>query len=171
MELLQVATDTHKHMVRDLAIEYLALVEQKWKELYDVKLYPNRIPDRVDDWLQSKFDAYIAPNGYFFLALVDGQPVGIGGLRRENETTSQIKRVYVKPSFRGRKIGKAITNKLLDVSKSDGYKTVILDTFDFWDVAPKLYQSIGFVHTEPNLNTEIPQAMLKHIIFMKLELE
>lgn len=171
MELVRVETDEHKIAVKDLVIEYATILINKFEEHYDYIVDMDGLNAWVDDFMANGLQKFMSPKGYYFLSMVDGQAVGMGALHSVDEETAELKRMYVKSSFRGRKIGKAIYNQLLDVAKSDGYKSIVLDTFDFWKVAPQFYRSVGFKDTEPHPNAEPPPELVKHCIFMKLDLK
>lgn len=94
---------------------------------------------------------YGPPSGRLFLVRAKGTFVGCAALRRiENDTTCELKRMYLQPACRGLGIGKAIMEKSIAVARSLGYITMKLDTIGYkmpWAV--KLYESYGFRETAP----------------------
>ncbi len=94
---------------------------------------------------------YGPPRGILFLVKADGEFVGCAALRPiENATTCELKRMFLRPDYRGRGIGKAIVEKSLERARQLGYKTMKLDTIGYkmpWAVG--LYQSYGFRETAP----------------------
>lgn len=170
MKLIRVETDKHKVAIRNLSIEYLTILLTNLKEHHNYDADPSLLPAYTDEWLENELDKFLAPKGYFFLALVDNQPVGMGALKKLNNDTAEIKRMYVSSDYRGRKIGKALLNKLIDVAKADGYQSIMLDTFKLWDVSPRMYQSAGFVEIDPHPYAEPAPELIEHCIFMELKL-
>jgi len=97
--------------------------------------------------------AYASPRGTLLLATVAGQPVGCVGLRPfpANETC-EVKRLYVRPTFRGSKIGRMLTERVLQEARDLGYRSVRLDSHPpTMASAIRLYRQLGFreVSAEP----------------------
>ena len=94
---------------------------------------------------------YGPPTGRLFLVKAKGEFVGCAALRRiEKETTCELKRMYLRPEFRGLGIGKALMEQSLSCARSLGYTVMKLDTIGYkmpWAV--KLYESYGFRETTP----------------------
>jgi ribosomal protein S18 acetylase RimI-like enzyme len=109
------------------------------------------------------------PDGLFYLVEADGIPIAMGGLRRSAEGIAELKRVYVTPAGRGRRLGEAITRRLVADARRFGYATVRLDTLPFMHAAQALYESLGFVDCAP-YPVEMPQAFRAHIRYMELAL-
>lgn len=109
---------------------------------------------RFDEELASLPGRYDpAMGGRLLLAVVDGQPAGCIALRALPELgprVCEMKRMYVRPRFRGRHLGRLLAERLLEEARTAGYATMKLDT----DTAPKfaaaiaLYRSLGFVECE-----------------------
>lgn len=104
-----------------------------------------------EDELQVLPVMYGKPAGALLLVVQDGRYVGAAGLRRiENEYTCEVKRMYIQPEFQGKGMGKALLAQLIEVARSLHYTTVKLDTLGpKMPAAVALYQSFGFVETEP----------------------
>lgn len=92
---------------------------------------------------------YRQPGGVLLLALVDGQAAGCCALRPlKNDVypnTAEMKRLYVRSSFRGKGIGKRLVAHVLNSAKSLGYTSVLLDTLQSMEEARALYKQLGFV--------------------------
>lgn len=126
------------------------------------------------------------PLGVFYLVTVDGALAGMGGLRRVGvETASvasatsatgaskamaEIKRVYVKPAFRGQQLGRAIVQRLIDDARRFGYGRVCLDSAPFMQTAQRLYEALGFVDCAAYEGTEVPVALNASWRFMARDL-
>ncbi|GAB3172212.1 GNAT family N-acetyltransferase [Telluribacter humicola] len=94
---------------------------------------------------------YGPPVGRLYLVEDQGEYVGCVGLRRiENEWTCEIKRMYIRPEYRGTGIGKTLMTKLIDAAREMNYKTIKLDTIGYkMPNAVGLYKSYGFRETVP----------------------
>lgn len=84
------------------------------------------------------------PNGAFVVGWDGEEPVACGGVIRYDETTAEIRRMYVAPSARGRGLSRAVLAALEDEARELGYDFVRLETGDRQPEAIKLYVSSGF---------------------------
>lgn len=84
-----------------------------------------------------------------FMASLDGQACGCLALDERDATTGIVKRLYVKPSFRGHGVARALMDDLLAAARERGYARVILDTNrEQLAAAYQLYRSMGFTEYE-----------------------
>jgi GNAT superfamily N-acetyltransferase len=88
---------------------------------------------------------YVAPRGALFLAVEDGAPAGCVGLRGIEPGVGEMKRLYVKPGFRGRGLGKQLTHRVLDEARRAGHARLRLDTVPVMKTAQAMYEHLGFV--------------------------
>lgn len=109
--------------------------------------------------------AYAPPRGRLLLAVEDGRLAGCGALRPLEESIAELKRMFVRPPFRGRRIGRELARALLDQAAAIGYQRVRLDTMEPMREAIALYRSLGFKEIEPYCYNPLPGAM-----FMELAL-
>ncbi len=108
---------------------------------------------------------YGLPDGRMYLALVDNQIAGCAALKKTDANYCELKRLYVRPQYRGQHIGKALAEKVIAAAREVGYKYMRLDTFPFMEQAINLYRELGF--------REIPkynQNPALSAIFMQLDL-
>ncbi|MCW3464727.1 GNAT family N-acetyltransferase [Chitinophaga nivalis] len=87
---------------------------------------------------------YAAPTGALFLAKADGQLAGCVAVRAFDNSTAELKRLFVKDAFKGHGVGKALAARAIEESKKLGYKRIILDTLAHMKPAIELYTSLGF---------------------------
>ena len=87
---------------------------------------------------------YGMPEGRLYLAYWDGQLAGCIGLRKLDEKRGELKRLYVRPDFRGHRIGEQMIRRILADAREIGYRHVLLDTLPFLRSAIYLYRKIGF---------------------------
>lgn len=93
---------------------------------------------------------YAPPSGRLLLATDGTQTAGVIALRRIDNETCEMKRLYVRPAFRGEKLGRRLAEFLLDEAHAIGYRRMILDTLEGkMDDAIALYQRLGFEEIPP----------------------
>ena len=97
-----------------------------------------------DRELQTMEQQYAAPSGALFLAISGDMPAGCTAVRQFEGSTAELKRMYVKPEFRGNGVSKQLLEKALEAAKGLGYATVRLDTLPSMREALGLYYSFGF---------------------------
>ena len=99
---------------------------------------------------------YARPDGRLFLALVDGNLAGCIAMRKLSDTRAEMKRLYVRPGFRGAKVGLALAMRLIADAREIGYRELVLDTLSSMHRAQELYRSLGFTEVEPYYDSPIP---------------
>jgi GNAT superfamily N-acetyltransferase len=86
----------------------------------------------------------VRPNGVLLLALADGEPVGLGGVRHLHTDVAEVKSMYVAPAFRGTGLGRRILARLDEIALEHGCRAVRLDTSDYLTPAVGLYRAAGY---------------------------
>ncbi len=90
-------------------------------------------------------DYYSAGGGIFLVASEGGRIVGTGALRRLDDTTGEIKRLWFLPAYHGQGMGYAMMMKLLEVAREKGFTRVRLETSPPWQPrAYEFYKRLGF---------------------------
>jgi GNAT superfamily N-acetyltransferase len=84
------------------------------------------------------------PDGVLFLATVDGEPAGLGGVRHLDTDVAEVKSMYVAPAYRGGGLGRRILARLDEIAAEHGCSAVRLDTSDYLTPAVGLYRSAGY---------------------------
>jgi ribosomal protein S18 acetylase RimI-like enzyme len=103
---------------------------------------------------------YRLPAGRLVLGRIDGRPAGCVALRMLDPRICELKRLYVRPEFRGHRLGRQLTEHVLDEARRTGYSTVRLDTVSgAMDRAIELYRSMGFTEIAPYYPNPIPNAL------------
>lgn len=108
---------------------------------------------------------YAPPRGRLLLAYWDGRLAGVIAMRPYGDADCEMKRFYVRPAFRGKGIGKALTAALLAAARAEGYRRMVLDTVPSMKAAIAHYKALGFQETAPYCHNPIAGAT-----FMMLEL-
>ncbi len=112
---------------------------------------------------------FVPPNGRLLLASFNGEVVGCAALRRLSPEIGEIKRVYVRPAFRGKGLGKALIEAVIAAARLIGYRKLRLETASFMEGAQALYRSLGFDLIEPY--REVPRELKVLEVFMELNLK
>ena len=97
--------------------------------------------DSVLDVDPSEFEA---PTGAFVVLLDDGTTVAGGGIRRIDDTTVEVKRMWTNPGYRRRGHGMRMLRELAGLAGRLGYRTVRLETGHAQPEALALYRRLGF---------------------------
>ena len=108
---------------------------------------------------------YGLPDGRLYIVFCGGAPAGCIGLRKLDEESCEMKRLYVKPKFRGNGIATKLVSLILSEAKEIGYRYMYLDTLPFLETAISMYKKIGF--------REIPcynDSPIENTVYMRLDL-
>jgi putative acetyltransferase len=108
---------------------------------------------------------YAPPRGRLLLALASSEVTGCVALRPVEEGVCEMKRLFVRPGFRGQGIGKALAERAVAEARGCGYRTLRLDTLPSMQAAVGLYEALGFTRCAAYYETPLPE-----IIFMELRL-
>ncbi len=108
---------------------------------------------------------YTRPDGRVLVAVEGGEAVGVVGLRRFSGRICELKRMYVRPEFRGKGIGRKLAKRAIKEARDIGYARMRLDTLSRLKEAISLYASLGFYEIPPyRVNPH------KGVVYMELDL-
>jgi putative acetyltransferase len=145
--------------------EQLEQVRELWRE-YAAWLEVDLCFQNFEQELRELPGRYAPPGGRLLLAVVDEQLAGCIALRKIGEGTCEMKRLYVRPGFRGQGIGRRLTTRLIEEARAIGYARMRLDTLPAkMKEAAIVYRSFGFSEIEPYYNN--PYA---DVVYMELSL-
>ncbi|RIJ97581.1 MAG: GNAT family N-acetyltransferase [Armatimonadetes bacterium] len=142
----------------------LNLVSKLFRE-YEAELGVDLCFQGFEEELSSLPGKYAEPRGAILLALEGEEPAGVVALRPLGETECEMKRLYVRPSFRGSGAGRLLTEAIVEAAEAKGYDTMVLDTLERLQPAIRLYESLGFERCEAYYSNPEPD-----VVFMRLEL-
>lgn len=99
---------------------------------------------RFEEELDTVQDQYGPPSGALVLAYAGERAVGCACVRSKGAGIAELKRMYVKPEFRGHQLGKLLLERSVSIARDLGYEKLRLDTLASMTGARKLYESFGF---------------------------
>ena len=122
------------------------------------------------DFTMNNLGKFTEPDGRLLLVEVDGEIAGTISLRKIREDAGEIKRMYVKPKFRGKKLGNLMVEKVISISKENGFSKLFLDTSLFMSSAVSLYKKYGFKEIDSYPECIVSKELWDKWIFMMKEL-
>lgn len=167
IEIFQVETEADLEKVNQLNWEYLewcvAQARDTLGEQLDInKYYKNSLDDQK---------AFLNESGRLLLVREGEEIGGIICLKKIRDNVSEVKRLYVRPGFRGQKIGEKLISRLIEEARVIGYSKILLDSDPYMSSAHNLYKSMGFVETAPYAESEVDgDEYAEHMVYMELVL-
>lgn len=117
------------------------------------------------DELASLPGLYAPPRGRLLLAWAEAQTAGCVALRPLSDSVCEMKRLFVRPAFRGQGVGRMLAETAVAEARTIGYASMRLDTLPAMSAATALYESLGFTRFPAYYATP-----LQDTIFMELKL-
>lgn len=165
LTIFQARKEEHQDIVRQLFREYLEWAILSVNRDFGVGFDMDSMLER--DMLE--LDKFLPPDGRLLLAEYQGQIAGLACMKKLRDRTGEIKRMYVRPPFRRKGIGRALVKHLIQEAGLIGYTRIWLDSPRSWKAAHGLYRSVGFEEIEPYPESEIPAEFQPYWIFMGLQ--
>ena len=113
----------------------------------------------VDNELAGLPGKYARPGGVVLIAWDGTDAAGAVAYRMVEPGVCEMKRLYVRPAFRGRDIGRELAEELIDDARRQGYRTMLLDTLASMQSARALYRALGFRPVEAYYENPLPGTM------------
>lgn len=157
---IKLAYDNNKE-IKELFLEYTKMLvenDPSFEKYLELQNY--------DSELQHLGDKYGLPYGRLYIVKVENEVAGCIGLRKVDHENCEMKRLYVRPEFRGHKIANKLVERIIDDAKRIGYKSMLLDTLPFLKGAIHLYKKFGFYEIESYNNSPMDTS-----IYMKFDLD
>jgi putative acetyltransferase len=153
MKLVHVTSDDEIQLARQLFREYeagigISLCFQNFDE--EVATLPGK---------------YAPPDGRLLLAYIDEQVGGCIALRKLDGKTCEMKRLFVRPGFRGLRLGRLLVNAIINEARNIGYERMRLDTMPGrMDTAIALYKDLGFKEIAPYYDSPVADARFMELV-------
>lgn len=163
LAISQVGTPSEIRDVQEMLREYTA-----WA--FTLTAESDRAPtfQGLEEELATLPGIYAPPVGRLLLAVDDGRPAGCIALKGHDAETAELKRLYVRPAFRGKELGRRLVETLVEEARVSGYRRVILDSHISMTKAHAIYLAAGFRNVGPP--PDFPEMLLPIVVFMELDL-
>lgn len=166
LKIIQVEINEYKQCIKDLFLEYF-----QWANLMAMQeFYVSFDTNVVLEQDMSKLYQFAPPEGRLLLGKWEDEIVGCVGLRRINSDVAEIKRMFVRPEYRKRQIGRLLLGAIISEAHQSNYSRLRLDSAPFAREAQALYSSFGFYEIKPYSESEAPEQYLSLWSFMELSL-
>jgi ribosomal protein S18 acetylase RimI-like enzyme len=114
---------------------------------------------RFEEELAGLPGAYAPPGGRLLVADAGTELAGCVACRPHAPGVCEMKRLFVRPAFRGLGLGRRLIERLADEAAVAGYSQMVLDTLPVMGEAIGLYRSAGFIEIEPYTYNPVPGAL------------
>jgi len=164
LKILQVDTKEYKIFIQELFWEYLNWANLMFSHEFDISFDVSATLEQD----MAKLQQFTPPEGRLLLGEYETKIAGCVCLRKMGEDVCEIKRMYVRPEFRRKRIGRSLLQAIIHEARQIGYAKIRLDTDPFAKEAQALYRSLGFHDIEPYAESEIPEKYRPSWVFMEL---
>ena len=152
-ELIQASLPEHIEQTRALFLEYAA------------SLGFSLCFQSFDEELKSLPGAYAAPSGRLLIAQCEQQAAGCVALRKLEDNICEMKRLYVRPAYRGHGLGRILVERVIAEARAIGYERMRLDTVaSSMQDAVELYRRMGFEEIAPYRANPIAGALYMELL-------
>lgn len=159
--------ESHLEEIKVILNEYLTFIA---KELIKAPFNFNLDIEHEVNFTLNNLDKFAEPDGRLLLIEVDSEIAGTISLRKIREDAGEIKRMYIKPKFRGNKLGNLLIKEVIKISQENEFQKLYLDTANFMSSAIYLYKKYGFKKIASYPENVLPKGLLNQMIFMMKEL-
>ena len=163
LRISQVHTDSEIAAVGDLIREYTAWATSLQASSFEAPPFKD-----LESELAALPGIYGPPSGRLLLAMWNEQPAGCIAFFAHDARTCELRRLYVRPSFRGCGIGTELLKTLLEHAHQAGFDRIVLDSHIAMTEAHALYEAFGFRAMEAPEG--FPEIYLPYVLFMERDL-
>ncbi|MEJ2710982.1 MAG: GNAT family N-acetyltransferase [Anaerolineales bacterium] len=142
--------------------------------IHSLGLHTDRRSDKAPTFqglereLASLPGVYAPPSGRLLLARQDSRAAGCIALKGHDAATGELKRLFVRPAFRGHKIGRQLVAALIEAAREQGYRRLVLGSHISMKSAHALYQAAGFHKVDTP--SDFPENLKPLVVFMEMDL-
>lgn len=108
---------------------------------------------------------YAPPGGALLIARDADEAAGCVALRRCDARSGEMKRLYVREGYRGSGLGRRLATEVIEEARKRKYARIVLDTLPKLAPAIALYRDLGFLETDPYLESPTPGAICFELRF------
>ena len=156
---MSTAAESAPKITQALTPEQVAAVRELFLE-YAQSLNFSLCFQSFDQELASLPGGYAPPSGRLLLAEVNGRSAGCVALHRLADGMCEMKRLYVRPEFRGHKIGRRLAETVIAEARVVGYQCMRLDTVaPLMREAVQLYRELGFYEIPAYRPNPMPETL------------
>ena len=165
--VMQASSSTEIQDAKTLLAEYFEFLQREVDtDVDDLDVVPPVAGYREE--LANLPGRYAPPDGRLLVAYDGANSAGCVGLYKREHGIGEVKRLWVRPDFRSRQVGRRLMETLIAEARAAGYEAILLSTVDKLKAATSLYTSLGFQPTESYF--DLPPTMIAHEIFLRLDL-
>jgi GNAT superfamily N-acetyltransferase len=165
----RITDDAGATQCEEMYAEYVEWIFEQFKAVHGLDL-PAEGQAVVHAEFRAEYPKLFGSRGLMVLVTVDGVPAAVAGLKPLSDDDSELKRMYVRPAFRGLGIGRRLIEYVIKEARALGYRTVQLNTIDFMTGAHKIYRSAGFADCPPYPGETARHGVDDHGIYTALDL-
>ena len=116
-----------------------------------------------DEEIEHLEDKYAAPAGCIYLVYVGGELAGCVGMKASDAEHAELKRLYIRPRFRGQNLGELLVRRIMSDAREAGYHWLRLDTLPGLKTALALYRRMGFYEVAAYYDCLVPGTVFMEI--------
>lgn len=163
LRISQVSSDSEIAAAGELIREYTAWATSLQASSFEAPPFKD-----LESELATLPGIYGPPSGRLLLAMWDEQPAGCVAFFEHDARTCELRRLYVRPNYRGCGIGTELLKTLLEQAYQAGFERIVLDSHIAMTDAHALYEAFGFqVMAAPE---DFPEIYLPYVLFMERQL-
>jgi GNAT superfamily N-acetyltransferase len=152
VQIIQASSSEHIDQVRQLFREYEA-----WLDL-------DLCFQGFEKELAELPGAYALPAGRLLLAFENNELAGCVALRKLSDGVCEMKRLFLRPRFHGKGLGRKLAERIIEEARSAGYGRMRLDTLsEQMGTAIELYRLLGFTEIAPYYSNPVPGALFMEL--------
>ena len=121
----------------------VAAVRELWREYWRSIDLPDKFQGFGEE-VEGLPGVYGSEGGALLIAFIDAVPAGTIALRRLDACNGEIKRLYLRPEFRGRGLGRHLMENVIEIARAIGYEALYADTLPKLTEAVAMYARLGF---------------------------
>jgi GNAT superfamily N-acetyltransferase len=149
--------------VKDLWREYIAWVDSFVSDRDTAPTF-----HALDEEMAGLPGLYDEPNGRLLLARLDDAVAGTVAMKPHSTATCELKRLYVRPGFRGHDLGRLLVARVMADARASGYRRMMLDSHISMTRAHALYEAAGFRRVPAP--ADFPAELVPIAVFMECDL-